>query len=184
MADFTRVAAHVAGGGHENAAHVHQLAEGEVDEQHADERDMGEEQGVQAHGGLRREVQDAHDEHLGLGDVHLVNVTHADARTGHADQQKQREPVGGLGNVAQLFGIQAAQEQKAETGQNEGVGKIEAGMSHLHHAVKKFDDLNAYRHRFKEKAGMAHDDDQHAVVEQQREHPQPLGRIISSESWK
>ena len=114
---------------------MHQLAEGEVDEQHADERDMGEEQGVQAHGGLRREVQDAHDEHLGLRDVDLVEVAHTDAGADDAHDEEQREIVVGEGDVAHFRVRQATAEEEQDSHHDEHVGHEQARHADLHDAV-------------------------------------------------
>ena len=139
---------------------------------------MDEEDGADAgriHGLQRGK---AHDDFLHLVDVHLGDVAHADAGTGDGDEKEQREIVGRQRDVAELFRAHAAQQQEGQGAENEGVGQVEAGSAHLEHAVHEFDDGNAHGHRVKEEACVADDDHEHAVMEQQGEHPQPLvGKI-------
>ena len=141
---------------------------------------MGEEQGVQAHGGLRREVQDAHDEHLGLRDVDLVEVAHTDAGADDAHDEEQREIVVGEGDVAHLRVHQAAAEEEQHGHHDEHVGHEQARHAHLHDAVNEFEPGEADRDGFDEEPEVPDEDDQETVVEDQREDPQPFGGEIGS----
>lgn len=178
VAHFTRIAAHVPRGREEDAAHVHELAEGETDQQSADQRHMHEENGRKPFGRLRRERQHAHDEHLGLGHVHLVEIAHADARAGDPEQKKEREIVVGQGKIAQFAAQQPARQQKGKGDDNDHVGHEQARQADLHEAVQRFQPGQTDRNRLDEKPEMPHEDDKKAVVEQQREEPQPFGGKI------
>ncbi|MPL61327.1 hypothetical protein SDC9_06897 [bioreactor metagenome] len=169
---------HVARGAEEHARHVHELGEGEVNQQYADQSKVREEQGVDAHGGHRRKVGQAHDEDLDLGDFGLVEIAQADAGTHDADDQPQGEVIVGKRKVAQAFVEQAASQKEQQRYQQQAARPEEAGRAKLHDAVNAFQKANTGRHGFHKETEVTDKNQQEAVVEQQGKNPQPLGGII------
>ena len=178
MAHFAGIGGKVARGAEEHAGHVHELGEGEVQQQHADEGQMHEEERADAVGGHGREVHQTHDEDLDLGDVGLVEVAHADAAQNDAQDEEQGEVVVHQGDVAQALVEQAAGQQEEHGHQQQAAGPVEARAADLHDAVDAFHEGQPAGHRIHEETEVADEDQQEAVMEQQGKEPQPLGRVV------
>ena len=178
MAYFTRVAAHVAGGGKEHTTHVHELAEGEVHQKHTQEGEVSKKDGTKIAHRLGRKRDHPHDENLCLCNIDLVEIAHADTGSHESKQEEQREKVVGQRNIAYLRIDQTPSKQKEQRNNHEHVGHEHARNANLHDAVKEFQPAEAGRNRIGKEPEMTEENDQEAVVEQQRKHPQPLGREV------
>ena len=120
MTDLAGVGGQVSRGREEDARHVHQLGEGEVDEKRAHERQVDDEHAVEVEiGNDRREVGEAHDEDLDLGDLGLVKVAQAQSCHDDAEQQEEGKVVVGKGDVAQPFVTDAACQQEEDGNQQQ-----------------------------------------------------------------
>ena len=100
---------------------MHQFAEGEIHEQHAQERQMGKEEGTKVSGRLRRKGNQSHNEYLGLGDINLVKIPHADARSHQTEQKEQREIVIGQRNIADLWIDETSSKQEQQRQNNRNI---------------------------------------------------------------
>lgn len=119
----TRIIGHVAGWAEEHARHVRELGEREVNQQHADQGKVYEEQGVDAFGRDGRKTHQSHDENLDLGDFGLVEVAQAEARAHDAEQQPEREIIIEQGHVAQAVVEEPPPQQKEQGRERQTAGQ-------------------------------------------------------------
>ena len=173
-----RIVGQVARGAEKDSRHVHELGEGEVDQKYADQRQVREEQGIDAGGSHRCKMDEPHDEDSDLGDLGLVKIAQADARAHDGNEQPEGEIVVGQGQIAQTLVEDAPPQQKEQGHQHQTAGHEEAGRTHLHDAVNAFEKADTGGHRLHEETEMADENQQKTVVKKKREGPEPFGGII------
>ena len=99
MARGAGVGRHVPRGAEKDATEMHELAEREVGQQDAHEKNMHIENGCQAfrNGGVER--NQPHGEFLGRNHVYLGHIAHEDAGKSDAEYQEKRKKISCKGNV-------------------------------------------------------------------------------------
>ena len=96
------VIGHISGGAQEDSACMHKFAEWEIGDQHRNEKQVDKKDNSYP---LRNGGAKAHqtgDQLLDAGDINPDEIPHEDAGTSQGDDKKEREVVGGKGNVAKL----------------------------------------------------------------------------------
>ena len=140
---------------------------------------MGEEDGIKPGSGDGMEMHQSHDERLGLGDVRLGEITHADAGTGDSQDEPQREVILEERDVADTGIAHAAEQEEADGEEEKSAGPEEPRGANLHDAVDGFDKAHTAGNRIHEEAEVAEEDDEEAVMEKETENPEPLGGIVN-----
>ena len=119
------VAEHVARGAQENPAQMHQLAEGEIGQQDADEEQMDVKDGADALRNGRMKGHQSHGQLLGGVDVDLGEIAHHDAGEGDAEDQNQREIIRGERDVAHRGDDDAPHRQVDHGGEQHDAGQVD-----------------------------------------------------------
>ncbi len=135
MAYLAAVVGHVPGRAQEDTARVHEFAEGEVDQQGADQKHMGKEDGADLAVNGRREGDEAGQQLLDGDDIHPQKEPHRDAGKGNAQDQKEWEIVIGQRDVANLPVDQAAEKQKKNGQWKDEIGLVKPRHPDLQQAV-------------------------------------------------
>ena len=166
----------------EDPAHVHQLAEREVGEQHADEEEVDEERRARRPRGTTGcRVTRPEGQLLDRHEVDLREVAHEDAGRGHAraagrGRSSRRAarcsaPAGSTRRRRSRRNEQRRHDQHVASGRAPAprAGRSRRGCS------RSADDAG---HRLEEEAQVAQEDDQEAPVEGQRRRPEALVRAV------
>ncbi len=162
----------------ENSTHVHQFAERNVGEQHADQEEVYVEQHANRFRRIEAEMSQRDSQRLDRHDVHLGHVAHTDAERRDGAEEEEREVVGGERKQPHLFVRQAAQHQEGDGCQRESVAEVERRDGHVEEAIRRFEQLDRQRQGLEEKAGVANDDDQHRPVKRESAKPEPFVRTV------
>lgn len=183
MALLARVARQVTRWAHEDATHVHEFAEGEVNQQDAQECKVNKEDRANAIRYYWAQRCKTHGESLNSIDVHLVDVAHANAAAYEADQEEQWEIVVHQGDETKLCAEKTATKQEEQSSKHDRIRKEHTWCADLQHAVNHFKEADARWHWLQEETEVTDKNHQETVVEHERKEPQPFRGIINGTTF-